>query len=829
MDFTCTKTTVPEVDDEDYIEALIVTSPEIKAGGFEDGTIHVGWDTEYQQVGDKNDIVSTQLWVREAALGLIILWKKAVPKIDLKDIIRIAERLARTATKKKVRRIRFASHWTLAEFSTVRWRSDVSRFFSNMLSIGDSLVSQRANVVQIYDVSRNHKEVLVSFHDTALLSGGSSLEKLGKSMGLPKVELPHGAITRMRETYQADRTLFLQYAILDAIISAEWFCWFDDFRRKLVPGSTLPLTAPHLAGQFLRDRCGQGVLTGRTEDDDGKLVDDVDQSAFLSSYHGGRNECYQVGYIDGEVTYADLTSAYPTVMLPLKDPAWNERRSFTSMEEVPGPFVVGAAKIDFRFKPDCSFPCFAQSTDHGLVFTRAGKGVWVSIPELWSAHHSGMLEYLRIHSGRGFFFEPGETTSISSAFEELITRRRKEAKGSAGEKLLKILANSGYGKLAQGVDEKKKVFDLQATLEYMETFSSTQGRGRLFSPGLAAYITGAVRACLFESLNYLEQSGLTPISATTDGILHRGQMPEVLPLGAGLPLSKRIVEGCRDVLGEDYVLWDLKHQAYGCVSMKMRFSWGCQAVPGSLHHPHIQRGGFQTRDELDLKVSDEEARAQLMRRYAEGDYTFIKSSLAGLPQMFRRCDRREKTSVITDLVRTYNETTINADYDLKRFIAPESLCAAGPVGGARFGTRPHETLADFLQARRDYDAFGTRKLPRGVRKNYLLTEEAVREFLQYHRLRQLADGPLRNLDEQELVSLKVAKALLASGYPAREVVKVTGCGRSTVYKLADSDSLEVRPIPASIFPGLVAQVDVILGRVPSKSIVQRARAMLVQI
>jgi hypothetical protein len=116
-----------------------------------------------------------------------------------------------------------------------------------------------------------------------------------------------------------------------------------------------------------------------------------------------------------------------------------------------------------------------------------------------------------------------------------------------------------------------------------------------------------------------------------------------------------------------------------------------------------------------------------------------------------------------------------------------------------------------------------------VRKNYLLREAAVREFLQYHLLRQLADGPLRNLDEQELVSLKVAKALLASGLPACEVVKVTGCGRSTVYKLADSDSLEVRPIPASTFPGLVAKVDVILGLVPSKSIVQRARAMLVQI
>lgn len=828
MDFACTSTTVPEVDAEDYIEALIVTSREIEVSAVEEGTVHIGWDTEYQQVGDKNDIVSTQLWVREAALGLIILWKESAPKIDLKDIIRISERLAREAIGKRIKRLRFISHWSLAEFSTVRWRSDVSRFFSNMLSIGDSLVSQRANKVKIYDVFRNQKEIMVSFHDTALLSGGSSLEKLGQSMGLPKAELPYGAITKMRETYVADRDIFLRYAILDAIISAEWFCWFDDFRRELVPGSTLPLTAPHLAGQFLRDRCGETALTGKTVDDDGKLVDEVDQAALLSSYHGGRNECFQVGFIEDAVTYADLTSAYPTVMLPLMDPDWKARRSFTSMNEVPGPFLVGAAKIDYRFTKDCAYPCFAQSSDHGLVFTRSGAGVWVSIPELWAAHHSGMLDHLRIHSGRGFFFEPAESKLISKAFEELILKRRQESKGGAGEKLLKILANSGYGKLAQGVDEKKKVFDLQATLEYMETFGSTQGKGRLFSPGLAAYITGAVRACLFETLNYLEQSGLTPISATTDGILHRGHMPAVLSLGAGLPFSERIVDGCREVLGEDFVLWDTKHRAYGCVSMKMRFSWGCEAVPGSIHDPHIQRGGFQTRDDLDLKVSDEDARAQLMRRYTEGDYSFTKSSLSGLPQMFKRVDRADKKKVITDLVRTYSETTINGDYDLKRSIAPESICSAGLAGGVRFGTRPHETLADYLQTRKDYEAFGTRKLPKGVRKNYLLEEAAVREFLQYHLLRQLADGPLRNLDEQELVSLKVAKALLASGHPAREVVKVTGCGRSTVYKLADSE-LEVRPIPASTFPGLVAQVDVILGRVPSKSIVQRARAMLVQI
>ena len=120
MDFTYAKTIIPEVDDDDYLQALIVTSPEIEVSAVEEGTVHIGWDTEYQQVGDKNDIVSTQLWVREAALGLIILWKESAPKIDLKDIIRISERLAREAIGKRIKRLRFISHWSLAEFSTVQ-------------------------------------------------------------------------------------------------------------------------------------------------------------------------------------------------------------------------------------------------------------------------------------------------------------------------------------------------------------------------------------------------------------------------------------------------------------------------------------------------------------------------------------------------------------------------------------------------------------------------------------------------------------------------------------------------------------------------------------
>ena len=60
--------------------------------------------------------------------------------------------------------------------------------------------------------------------DTSILApnGHRSLGALGRMLGLPKIELPEGAITKMREFLNAEPAKFNEYAVRDAEIAASY-------------------------------------------------------------------------------------------------------------------------------------------------------------------------------------------------------------------------------------------------------------------------------------------------------------------------------------------------------------------------------------------------------------------------------------------------------------------------------------------------------------------------------------------------------------------------------------------------------------------------------
>src|SRR5690348_2847012 len=92
-------------------------------------------------------------------------------------------------------------------------------------------------------------------------------------------------------------------------------------------------------------------------------------------------------------------------------------------------------------------------------------------------------------------------------------------KGSVEERTWKEIGNSLYGKVAQGLHEKR-VYDTKSGE------SKTLPPSQVTQPFLAAYITSLVRAVLGEVLHRIPSSRLV-VSATTDGFLTNAREDEL--------------------------------------------------------------------------------------------------------------------------------------------------------------------------------------------------------------------------------------------------------------------------------------------------------------
>jgi hypothetical protein len=95
---------------------------------------------------------------------------------------------------------------------------------------------------------------------------------------------------------------------------------------------------------------------------------------------------------------------------------------------------------------------------------------------------------------------------------DLQSKRRSHAKGSFHDLMYKLIGNSVYGLVSQGISGKT-AFDTK-TKTYVKV-----GGGDLANPILASYITGFCRAVVGECLNNVEKLGGKVVSVTTDGFL----------------------------------------------------------------------------------------------------------------------------------------------------------------------------------------------------------------------------------------------------------------------------------------------------------------------
>lgn len=262
----------------------------------------------------------------------------------------------------------------------------------------------------------------------------------------------------------------------------------------------------------------------------------------IKCFHGGRNECLQVGFSELHYSYEtfrlahdyDLIGAYPTGMVLIRE--INYAKSFQTQElaEFLGD-VMGFALVDFDYPEDVKYPALPVRCDErGLLFPLQGRS-YATAPELALAHAQGAK--ITILRGVIYPWKDPDGKRIFAPFVREIRRLRKQyPKGSVSEQTAKLLGNSLYGKTGQGLRDKT-AFDTHI----MESLKVPHSG--LTNAPIAALTTGFVRAVIGEILHRLPQH-CKVFSVTTDGILTDAREDELDLSG---PLCQRYLQLCEMV------------------------------------------------------------------------------------------------------------------------------------------------------------------------------------------------------------------------------------------------------------------------------------------
>lgn len=609
-------------------------------------------------------------------------------------------------------------------------------------SVGQSLDRDLSDDAEGQDARRHSTEViffrhgkepphmvLCRFVDTMLLTPGrAGLAVAAQLVGMQKLSLPEGhSIERMDKLLRDNRPAFERYALHDAEIALEY-----GLRMKaMMTGAglgRLPSTLAAAGIGLLKKKCREDGIhlndalglevrsetkfherTGRYRTR--KSVHASPRRQILEefgalAYQGGRGESYWFGPTPVGTYYDyDLPGAYTTAMCGLRALDYDGYRWTRHLDDFEVD-TVGAVRVRFQFTPDTRFPCLPVRIDDKLVFPLSGTSVCTP-PEVILARSMGAeLEILD-----GIVIPYVDDHPIFGSFTRHVqVERHKAGKGTFEDKIWKEIGNSVYGKLAQGV-KQKRVFDPHSG-RYDEMPPSA-----ITAAYPAAFVTGFIRAVLGEILNGVPEDRIV-VSATTDGLLTNAPLAE---LNVDGPLCREFRRLRWQTFGTDDILEE-KHRVAQVVAMKTRGQITGKAIDG---HPVVLAKAGVKPDVPPDRHNDYMLRLFLNR---EPDQRHDQHSLIGLYEMWR---------TESDLVALSRSVRLNLEYDFKRrpnSIMEHTVRMAGPDALAPSSVGQHTRSFD-----RDHVAFNT--VPFETADNAVRAMERFRGWTRSHKrlLRTQAD------------------------------------------------------------------------------------------
>ena len=585
----------------------------------------VGFDAEWYvpHDADTRRILSMQFAFRSPLDGQMYVWlldlsrygvrvaESTVLQWFLSDTAALTgfEYLVRPKNSAKNKKNDPAFHLVLvAHYGIVDW----SAFYrGNTLmreadSIRRTLSSVKAPIVRRIrsdDMNRQRRVVLHVRDTMHLAPAGSSLAVLGDALRYPKIELPDGYDKANMQKLMRERPdVFWAYAATDSVIEVLWVEGMTGDNCKV------PNTLGGQAAKMLREnictvrgwtvkdfdfhfRGLDRVVSGVGKEREVSLVPRDEAADVLTkasnAYYGGRNECFMFGIHESEKGWHDfdLSGAYATAMCLIPDPDYDVQPMGFSGRLHKGmihPFMWLFGFIQFRFPENTMYPCLPikDKQGRGLVYVMEGK-TWASAPEIWLALELGAeIELLQ----PTLAVPTRDTHSLADGVKGLVEARAaaKKAfgKGSPQELAAKERANSAYGKLAQGLADKRAYSTREDKVQSIPPSTVT-------SAPFATLTTGFVRAIISAALVQLHALGYKVASVTTDGFLT--DAPESVIKELDLFGLRQHFSGARKWLNQEEDIWELKHAAKTLVMSKTRGGFGIGEINGN-KLPHAGAG-----------------------------------------------------------------------------------------------------------------------------------------------------------------------------------------------------------------------------------------------
>ncbi len=625
----------------------------------------------------------------------------------------------------------------LTTFAMSRGKNGLIRKFD---SLRRTLVTVEESIqVKVWDGGNVRNNCDITLRDTFVLAPtGSPLASLGDALGVPKVKLPVGydEKDKMNEVLRDVPEAFVSYACRDSEIA---LIWGENVRDPM--NGNVPVTLGSAAASIIRDeickahevvddkgrkrkwksrefdfywrgleqrkekkRNHKGVLKTETVLVPRPEAADVLDAA-NNAYFGGRNECYLVGIHHAASGWSDfdLSGAYPTAMNLLPDPDYSATPVYLRTGVLPpyaqiDPLSYMFAHVRFEFPKGTLYPCLPVKdvNDRGLVYPLSGE-TWATAPEI----HLALAMNARIELLRDVRIVPprrdesgNPIRSLGRAVQRLVQDRQK-AKEEYGAKsvqelLAKEKANSGYGKLGQGLRGKRAY-----STRYDE--HSDVPPSIITAAPQAALTTGLVRAIVSAAIHELGAKGHRIASVTTDGFLTDATLDDLDRLDL-FGLADLFRKSRMQLVG-DPTIWELKHKAKSLVMMKTRGGLGVGKVD---NHPLPSAGaGYKpTQKDIARTVTGMPLSESLAITYLdrEGPIEFEYQALPTLSAYIRKN---------ADAITKKEDRKVSWEYDYKREpVSPtdESIAIGDTVyTHVSYSTKPWRDMSDFSTARNVVD------------------------------------------------------------------------------------------------------------------------------
>ena len=667
-----------------------------------DTFVTVGLDAEWvlESVG-KNLILSYQFSVINADNGTmtkLIIYPKGGKRITLENgLTRAMLKACKEGVIDQVpHRFIISAHFTRADLTTF---ANFGLFKRGIGAVRKSYATTERPLQLQLASNQGPVRCSAMVVDTMLLSpAGTSLEKLGKLLGVPKIELPAGYSKDRMDVFLRDcPAKFEEYAITDAVIPALWVTRIYSLlldrlgiKKKVV---TLGGAAVELVKREAK-ACDINLRRFLGQDDKKRplahLVPMIATAA--QAYHGGYNVACSLGFSPAgkQLTDFDIKSAYTTALAFIGVPDWHNARQCVRLEElavIDGAMTV--ALVEFRFPDGTRFPCLPirASNKRGLVHPLEGSS-WATGPELVVATMQGAV--IRVRDGYRVDWRHN-SVRLFEDITRLIGAIRAEAKARDPpdivlDKLVKEMGNSIYGKIAQGVAGTRIVkddIDQQKVFNTLFGISDNLGPSAITNATMAAYCTGLVRALLLETIGRLP--GETWVgTATTDGFLSTCTMEDIDQSG---PVAAAFKAARERITPDDDTIWEVKHVVPGAVVTKTRGTY--TVVPEGWNGGSVvlAKAGYRTPEAACENNEIEQSRMWLeCYRAREYETTLQAKSLTPL---------RVQHLLEEDIQMVTRKVKWNADFDMKR-----KLVKVRDVNGLiTADTVPWRNIDEFEQAR----------------------------------------------------------------------------------------------------------------------------------